>query len=285
MTHENEQAVRAAFQTGATEVTDAAREQFVAQMRARGLDPSQTLAKHAPQQPGGSKPSAASPATPPQRLSPDIDAQGVPRLNAAQVEQAAATLRRYWSGDPAVLEAELARAGAKPLAEPIADTRTDEQREFDSSTLAPPVDPASYDLNGLWLDRAARDGRYDVAELPALEGAIRSTMAELSIPKVLGRTFAEDMADSASVFGKLSEKGDDVAVQRYHLEQSALFARVTKVGWAEAAAQMKPWLARMSKDAREFLADSGALESAPARVRLWQSFQLQQARSRMGGKP
>jgi len=69
-----------------------------------------------------------------------------------------------------------------------------------------------------------------------------------------------------------------------HLEQNSLFARVTKVGWQEAAAQMKPWMAKMSDATREFLGSSGSLESATARVRLWQAFQLVQARAGMGGK-
>lgn len=108
-------------------------------------------------------------------------------------------------------------------------------------------------------------------------------MSELSVAKALGLATAEAFADSASAWSKLAGQGE-LAVKTYHLEQNALFARVTKIGWAEASQQMKPWLAKSSDGTREFLASSGSLESAPARVRLWQTFQLATARAKMGRK-
>jgi hypothetical protein len=106
-------------------------------------------------------------------------------------------------------------------------------------------------------------------DLPRMEASLRSSMSELTVPKSLGRQMAEDMIASSDAFEALSNPGDEVAAKQYHLNESATFARVTKVGWQEAAAQMKPWLAGMSEETREFLAKSGALESAAARVRLW----------------
>jgi hypothetical protein len=59
---------------------------------------------------------------------------------------------------------------------------------------------------------------------------------------------------------------------------------VTKVGWDQAAEQMRPWMATLSPETKEFLQASGALESGKTRVRLWQAFQLANARKTMGGK-
>src|SRR5262249_42985907 len=133
------------------------------------------------------------------------------------------------------------------------------------------------DLNGIWLGRDV-----DLATLAQTERAMRSSMAELRVPAALGRTFAEDLIAGAATWAELS--GDTVAVQQHHAEQNALFARATRVSWAEASAAMKPWLASMSEATRSYLANSGALESAAVRVRLYQSYTLAQARAGMKGR-
>jgi len=270
-----EQEIRAAFDHGNSVVSTEAAEKFAEQMRARGLDPSAALAKHGV--------AASQPATPgdqalpkPTQYTPDIDpATGLPRLTAAQVEQAADTLRKHWTGDPAALEAALARAGAKPLAPTAPDDRSEEEREFDASALAPSVDGSAYELNGVWLGK-----NVDIATLAQTERAMRSSMAELSVPKALGRQMAEDLIAGAAKWSEVSERGP-LAVQQHHANENALFARATRVSWAQAAAEMKGWLAGMSEGTRSYLASSGALESANVRVRLWQSYQLAQARAGM----
>lgn len=268
---------------------------FAEQMRARGLDPTETLARYGygqkPQprvEPDGNTPPANQPSPKPQDVPrearhamADIGPDGLPRLTAEQTAALADNLRKFWTGDPEALEAALKGAGV-PAEQPVADTRTEEERSFDGSTLGA-VQPSEYDLNGLWVGHNVSDrfGYLD-NDLPAMEASLRSTMSELSVPKALGRQMAEDMIASSDVFEALSDAGDEVAAKQYHLNESAAFARVTKVGWQEAAAQMKPWLAGMSAETKEFLAKSGALESAAARVRLWQSYQLATARAKMG---
>jgi hypothetical protein len=277
MTNLTEQEVRLAFELGTNTISAETAEKFRRQMEVRGLNPDAALAQHG--HGVGSRlaadPSQATP-KPAQRLAVDIDPVKLPRLSAEQTAKAAETLRKFWTGDPAVLEAALNNAGAAPVALAAPDTRTEEEREFDNSSLAAPVDPASYDLNGLWLGREA-----DLSQLPERDRTIRSTMSELSVPAALGRATAEAFADSASEWSRLAGRGE-VAIKQFHLEQSALFARVTKMGWQEAASQMKPWLAKMSEGTREFLRASGSLESAPARVRLWQAFQLVRERAKIG---
>ncbi|HLG45274.1 MAG TPA: hypothetical protein VKY24_03445 [Reyranella sp.] len=275
---------------------------FAEQMRARGLDPTETLARYgygakpservepdngnATPKADGTTPKADPPPVPIRReqrdAGLDIDpTTGLPRFTAEQTAALADNLRKFWSGDPAVLEAALAGAGA-PAEQPIADTRTEAERSFDGSTLAS-VKPEEYELNGLWVGHNVSDRfGYLNNDLPAMEASLRSIMSKLSVPKAVGRQFAEDMIASSDAFEALSNAGDEAAAKQYYLEQSAAFARVTKVGWQEAAAQMKPWLAGMSEETREFLAKSGATESVAARVRLWQAYQLAMARSKMG---
>ncbi len=277
-----EQEVRRALELGTNTISPETAERFRQQMAARGLDPSATLTKHGVGQ--QTPPDPSNTPKEPQRMATDIDATGLPRLTGEQTEQAAATLRRFWTGDPAELEAALKNAGASPVDQPAPDNRTEEEREFDASNLAA-VQPSEYQLDGLWVGRNATDRQgYLAADVPTLERTIRGTMAELQVPQALGRQFADDMLASRDKWSALSEAGDPVSAERHYMEQSTLFTKVAKVGWQEAAAQMKPWLAKMSAATREFLARSGALESAPARIRLWQSFQLSQVRAKMVGK-
>lgn len=281
-------------------VSQATAERFAAEMRAKGLDPSQALAEYGYRVGGAPAGQRVEPDQPSPKPTPkdvpqvrreqrdlvaDIDpTTGLPRFSAEQTAALADNLRKFWTGDPEALEAALAGAGV-PAEQPVADTRTEAERSFDGSTLGA-VAPEEYELNGLWVGHNMTDrfGYLD-NDLPAMEASLRSSMSELSVPKSLGRAMAEDMIASSDAFEALSRAGDDVAAKQYHLNESATFARVTKVGWQEAAAQMKPWLAGMSAETREFLAKSGALEGAAARVRLWQAFQLATARGKMkGGK-
>jgi hypothetical protein len=275
MTTETE--IKAAFTHGGAAISPETAERFAAQMRERGLDPSAALAKHGHGASPEPMPTTDQVVKPAQRLALDIDpATGFPRLTPAQVEQAAQTLREHWTGSPETLEAALAAAGAKPLTPAVPDDRSPEAVEFDNSALAAPADGAGYSLDGIWLGREA-----DLATLAKTEQAMRSTMAELKVPSVLGRQFAEDLLSGAATWAELS--GDTVAVQQHHASENALFARATKVSWAEASAAMKPWLAAMSEGTRSYLASSGALEAASVRVRLWQAFTLQRARAGMKG--
>lgn len=274
-----EQDIRAQFDGAASTLSPETAETFRQQMQARGLSAEQidaTLAKHrigAPSQ----TPTETTPVTPKQ-YAPDIGPDGLPRLTAAQTAQAAETLRKFWTGDPSVLEQALKNAGAgAPVTEPAPDGRTDDEREFDASSLASPVDPSGYDLNGIHLGR----DQGDSGELAKLDRTLRSTMSELSVAKSLGRSTAEAFMDSADTYAQVAEAGP-LAVKQYHLEQSALFARVARIGWQEAAKQMAGWLQKMSPETKAFIA-SGAVESAVARVKLYQAFTLSQARAGMKG--
>lgn len=275
MTNETEQEVRRAFELGTNTVSPETAASFRQQMAARGLDPSATLAKHGvgQQQPPAdttSRPKATS-------YAPDIGPDGLPRFTSEQTNALAENLKRYWSGPMEVLEAALKNAGVAPINEPVTDTRTDEEREFDNSSLGAGA-PGDYDLNGLWLGRGA--SLEDMAELT---GPIRTALSALSVPKAAGMSFAEALVDSRAATEALADKSPE-AQQTYHMNQRADFARAAKIGWEEAAAQMKPWIAKLPAETREFLANAGAFNTATAMVRLWSTYQLVSARAKMGGK-
>jgi len=271
MTTEAEQAVRSAFAAGASAPTQETLDKFAADMRARGIDASATLAKHAVQQAGDPQSDARA------DLQPTINAAtGVRGLSPSEVATAADTLRKFWTGDQAELDAALERAGA-PTADTAPDTRTDAEREFDGSSLGARA-PEEYELNGLWLGRDA-----DMHDAATTTDAIRTALSALSVPKVAGLSFAEAVVDSRAQTESLAELSPE-AQQTWHMQQKVDFARATKVGWEEAAAQMRPWLAKMPAETRDFLSVSGAFNSVTAMVRLWSTFQLVEARAKMGKK-
>jgi hypothetical protein len=271
--------IRQQFSTGApSTVSDATAQTFRDQLITRGIPADQIDATlrangYGQHQQSGPKPSGSSDQPgPKQEL---IDTSN-PRFSSDQLQAAAENLARFWTNDPQLLKDTLARSGITlPDGAPLNDGRTPLAQEYDSSNLAP-VGAADYDLHDLWVGRSAD------ADIPQLDRTIRGAMSELSVPAALGNAFANDMCDSAAMWTDLREEGDEASMQRYHAEQSALFGRVTKLGWEQAAEQMRPWLAKLSDNTKEYLKESGALESGPARIRLWQSYQLATARSRMG---
>ena len=268
-----EQEVRAAFETATNTISADTAERFRKEMEERGLDPSAALAKHG----ASPSPGEQQPVTP-QRYAPDIDpATGLPRFTPDQTKALAENLKKFWTGDPTVLDAALKNASAAPIVAPAGpDTRTELERDFDASSLAG-VRPEEYALDGAYVGR----GQIN----PAMDRTIRTALGELSVAKSLGVTTVEAFLDSGREYAAVAAKGD-LAVKQYHLEESAKFARVNRVGWQQAAAEMKPWLEKVSPATREFLAKSGAVESAAGRTRLYQAFTLQRERAGMkGGKP
>jgi hypothetical protein len=108
-------------------------------------------------------------------------------------------------------------------------------------------------------------------------------LSVLSVPRALGLTFAGAIVDSAAETRDLEDMSPE-AQQTYHMQQRADFAKIAKVGWAEASTAMRPWLAKLPVATRDFLAGAGAFNSVTAMVRLCSTFQLVQARAKMGAK-
>lgn len=268
----DETAIRAAFAAGTENVvTPEAMATFKAQLEARGIDPSATLAKFSAQQPGGSKPSDLPNASP-----PTIDTSN-PRFSDDQLQQAAENLARWWTGDPQLLKDALARSGITlPEANPGPDPRSSIAQEFDGSALAPPTDQSQYELGDLFVNVEG----FELADLPAMAGNIRGVLGELGVSRALGRTVASDLLQSMRAANALQGKGE-AAQQQYIVDQRALLARVLKVPYADVIATIKPFIDRLSPASRDFLA-KGAVNSAPVLIRLYQTAQLRNARTAMG---
>jgi hypothetical protein len=278
MINETEQAVRTAFTTGAPNtVSDATAATFREQMLSRGIAADEveaTLARN-----GYGQRQSGSQQTVRQSAQAEVDAATKTRpFSTAELQTAADTLRKFWTGPQDELEAALAAAGAPKADSAGLDTRTEQEREFDASSLGAGA-PEDYDLNGLWLGRDA--SMQDMAELT---GPIRTALSALSVPKAAGMSFAEAIADSRAATGDLEDKSPE-AQQTFHMQQRADFARAAKIGWEQAAAQMKPWLAKLPAATRDFLANTGAFNTTTAMIRLWSTYQLVSARAKMGGKP
>jgi hypothetical protein len=170
--------------TGAP-ITDATVTAFREQLTARGVPADQieaTLAKHG----HGQQQQQGSPA--PERTPRELDINphtGHPRLNSAELETAAANLRKHWTGDLQVLEAALAKAGASPAVD-AADERTQTEREFDG--VFGGSDPAGYELRG-----AYHNAGIPVAELAEVDQDMRAVLSAMDYPKVMAQSLVIDI--------------------------------------------------------------------------------------------
>ena len=241
-------------------VTPAAAAQFAADMTARGLDGSAALAKFGYGADGQPAAQPTSPATQP---------TDVPQWSSAENEQAAQTLAQHWTGSPEVLHAALERAGLTHAE----DHRTDVEVQFDD-TLGAPASGDEYDLGSLMVNR---DPDSTLGEQLEMTGAIRSALAELAVPKVLGGAVAGYLLDGVAAWDAV--KDDPVSAARYHADQQALATKVLHTSWADVVETVRPLVQRLSASNRELLAPSGAFESAPLLIWLYRSSELSSVRA------
>src|SRR5258708_17697224 len=125
MTMSTENDIRQQFLTGTSTVSDATAQTFRGQLTARGVSAEQidaTLRAHGYGQRVEQSDAPALKAAP---MQIDIDpATGVRGLTSAETLQAADTLRKFWSLDPAALELALEQAGVPKPDAPIVDARS-----------------------------------------------------------------------------------------------------------------------------------------------------------------
>lgn len=253
-------------------VTPAAAAAFAAQAREHGFDATAALASFgydADGQPIQQQQPAAPPAEPapapqyPSELSPSK----TPNFTPSELETAADTLSRHWTGDPATLRQALERAGLTE-ADDGDDPRTDIERDFDAGSLAAATSPDDYSLPDLWVNRVDSP-LEDRAEATA---AIRSALAELAVPKVLGSAVAGYLLDGVAAWDAV--KDDPVSAARYHADQQAIACRILDTNWTDIVATVKPLVARLSDANKELLAPSGAFEHHGLLVWLYRSSEL-----------
>jgi hypothetical protein len=236
-------------------ISDAAAATFREQAASQGVSAEQigaTLAR------AGYKPPSNN--APPPAFEPDVAPHtGHPRLNDKQLAQAAETLGRHWTGDPAVLKDALERAGVKPAAP---DTRSGEEQAFDR-TFGAPASQDEYRLDDLFIGRPTISDDRRVA----IASAVRSTLHEMQVPVVLGNGVANALVDAAASGWNAQPSREAQAM--YHAQERARACKALNTSWENIMATVKPVVARLSEVNRERWAKSGALESASVLVPLY----------------
>ena len=241
-------------------ITDATVSAFRETMAKYGADPAETLAKHGIE----TSPVPALPISPPPAVhEPDLNAAKLPRLSNPQLEQAADQLSKHWTGDPRVLHEAFERAGLTEV-DDAADRRTELEQGFDA-TFGAPESGDEYDLGNLFVGRV----EYDAYERAEIAGAVRSSLHEMKIPKVLGASIAEAMVDAAA--SGWAAQRDDNAKQQYAMEQQALTCRILGVSSQTVTDTIRPLVAGLSPANKELWAESGALESASVLCQLYRN--------------
>jgi hypothetical protein len=260
-------------------VTDAAAAAFRDQMTAWGLDGSAALA-HFNRGPDGQPVQPVQPSTPAptqgtaaQRFASDLGPTKTGRLTPQQEEQAAATLSRFWTGDPAVLEAALRGEGMTEVDE-AADTRTEAEKEFDA-TLGGAYGH-EYDLGGVYQGHNVGD----VSQLAKVDTAIRETLEALDFPPMLAKGFV-DAVLTASETG-YSAQTSDAGKQIYAQNEIAKAISATRATSREDFfATARRAFALIPPAVQVGLAERGAFENANVLAALFQHGQRIEAREGM----
>jgi hypothetical protein len=120
-----------------------------------------------------------------------------------------------------------------------------------------------------------------MAELPKLDQNLRAAMSELGVPRGVSRSTGETIVAAMHAWqNELSTKSPE-ELQMHFAETKALVSRVAKVDYATMVASIKPMVAAMKPETREWMAKSGAVESPAVILSLWRASQLRAARSGM----
>ncbi len=278
-------------------ITPATADTFEQTLIARGVAPADAKARADAYRPQQVDPQAP-PVTPPRRpddwQASDLSPDKLPRLTQGQIEGAKTHLVGYReklvakAADTTLTPADRARAtaslervdatlkgmGHDPVNPPV-DTRTNAERQFDNADLSAAVDPAAYELHGIF-NRA----ELATANLPALDATIRSSMAELNVPTALGKMVADAILDGAEKWRGLP---NDKAREDHFAANRRTVAAVLKVQYEQVIADLKPVIAKLSEANRAWLAKSGALESPNTLIALYRAQRIVAGRAKLGG--
>jgi hypothetical protein len=280
-----------------TAVTPSAADSFQQTLIARGVAPADAKAradKYRPTQPDPLAPPVTPARRPTEAQVNDLSPEKLPNLTAGQLDGAKAHLIGHReklvvrAADMTVTPADRARATASlervdatlkgmghDPANPPVDERTTGERDFDNAGLSAAVDPAAYDLPGIF-------NRPDLtaAELPELNATIRSSMAELNVPTALGKVVAEAILDGAEKWGALP---NDKAREDHYAANRRTVAAVLHLPYEKVIADLKPVIAKLSEANRAWLANSGALESPNTLISLYRAQRIVAGRAKLGG--
>jgi hypothetical protein len=168
----------------------------------------------------------------------------------------------------------LRKAGRDPVNPPV-DTRTGAERSFDDAGLNVTTDVNAYDLRGVF-------SRPDLAsaDIASLDRTMRSAMVELGIPPSFGRFVAESVLDGQRDWSRLRTDQDRI---EHHLNHQRIVSRALGVSYDKVTATLAPIIAKMSEGNKQWLAQSGAFESAAVLVHLYRASQLPAERAKRHG--
>jgi hypothetical protein len=144
-----------------------------------------------------------------------------PTLSDRQLEQAAATLTKFWTGDPQVLRDALERAGLQEVdVDDPNDQRGELEKSFDATLGG--VRPEEYDLNGVYMGRT---GDIDTGGLAEVDRDMRTMLSAIEIPAVMGKAVIEAVLTANSA--GWNDLTSDAARRSHSAEQYAIAIRVT----------------------------------------------------------
>ena len=138
-----------------------------------------------------------------------------PRASNDEKAAMATALKKFWTGDPKVLEDALKAEGVS-TEQPSIDPRSEAEKDFDATFAG--ADPAAYNLN--YVGRA---NGVPTGELAALDGELRSALSAMGVPALIGPGIVDAMLDSAERFHAIPE-GPQRAL--YQAEQCAAIDRL-----------------------------------------------------------
>jgi hypothetical protein len=154
-------------------------------------------------------------------------------------------------------------------------TRTKAERQFDDAGLHASADVNQYDLQGVY-SRPDLEG----ADVHALDTTMRSSLVELGVPPALGKVVAEAVLDGQRHWSRLRTDADRV---EHNVNHRRIVSRALGMDYDKAIEAVKPIVAKLSPANRDWLARSGAFESAAVIVHLHRAVQLASARGKLGG--
>jgi len=200
-----------------------------------------------------------------------------PTLSDRQLEQAAATLTKFWTGDPQVLRDALERAGLQEVdVEDPNDQRGELEKSFDATLGG--VRPEEYDLNGVYTGRS---GNIDTGGLTEVDRDMRTMLSAVEMPPAMGKALTEAVLDANG--GGWNSLTSDAARRSYSAEQYAIAIRATGASsYENLISTVKVAVDRIPRAIAQDLAARGVFENGRVLALLYGQGQRLTQRAALG---
>lgn len=189
-----------------------------------------------------------------------------PPLSNAEMQDAADNLRKFWTGDPAELEAALKAAGVtdKPAAEPQAPIDPEMQRA--AQAWEPPASVAEYEFDFTGVDAP-------IEAVTTADKMLRQAFKAIEVPKVLGKPLARALVEAS-----LNRAEGEAGVKIRANEVRATINNMTGGKWNEVQEAANRMLAKMPKEVAARLCASDAVADVQVLLMLHKIDELSAAR-------